>query len=722
MDRKGFGKGLAAVRDVVVALAVVLGAALVAALILVVDEGRSYRSIVLMLPVGTLLLCAAVAGVLALHYRSLPVVREKKEVKARSAALEKEIRPIQAKLDKAGAVRASINEEKHRAQKRIQAAYEEERQQRERQRATLGQRESAELAAALQRVQGQYMLAGLQAATVAKANLTGIGPKLKGELQAFGIRTAADVTAEEVARIPGFGPTRVAQVVAWREQAEWTLNARKPTRLSRDAEEGIRAKYRAQRAELEAQDARAEGVLRFELGRVEQDAAQRHAANDATEAQPREELKRLEPRRRQLDLELAAYEGITPWEYLASSVGGRRGGGGVRRSALNGLVVLMAVSLLFQGAAAVSTLGAMAVENRPTARPTEVVAEAATQVEGPATERADLGAGNLAATEVAPISDTPLPTETAAPTATWTPEPRATPTLRPVPTPTPWLGSPGADVVIAYNPGSGRLAAYGNPQMFLGTPDALWEPCCTGMAQLGAQGSVLLAFTDNVVVDGPGADLQVAGEPARDDFVLIELSADGAQWFAFSKQSEAPAPLDLGELGLEHAVYVRLTDLQPGTRTGAELDAVVALNSAPPLGPLPELTDGFARKAVALYEGPDTRMKTVATVAAGSAVTVVGPGNLGNWVKVMTTSGISGWCRSSELVLNVSVHSFAVVKAPPTPTRVVTRTPTPTPWEVRIAPTVRVCCKICTTGKACGNSCIAKWKTCHQPPGCACDG
>lgn len=34
----------------------------------------------------------------------------------------------------------------------------------------------------------------------------------------------------------------------------------------------------------------------------------------------------------------------------------------------------------------------------------------------------------------------------------------------------------------------------------------------------------------------------------------------------------------------------------------------------------------------------------------------------------------------------------------------------------------RACCKICRRGKACGNSCIARNKTCHQPPGCACNG
>ncbi len=32
------------------------------------------------------------------------------------------------------------------------------------------------------------------------------------------------------------------------------------------------------------------------------------------------------------------------------------------------------------------------------------------------------------------------------------------------------------------------------------------------------------------------------------------------------------------------------------------------------------------------------------------------------------------------------------------------------------------CCKICTVGKACGNSCISRDYQCHQPPGCACDG
>lgn len=32
------------------------------------------------------------------------------------------------------------------------------------------------------------------------------------------------------------------------------------------------------------------------------------------------------------------------------------------------------------------------------------------------------------------------------------------------------------------------------------------------------------------------------------------------------------------------------------------------------------------------------------------------------------------------------------------------------------------CCRVCSSGKACGNACINRNYTCHQPPGCACNG
>ena len=32
------------------------------------------------------------------------------------------------------------------------------------------------------------------------------------------------------------------------------------------------------------------------------------------------------------------------------------------------------------------------------------------------------------------------------------------------------------------------------------------------------------------------------------------------------------------------------------------------------------------------------------------------------------------------------------------------------------------CCRVCRTGKACGDSCISRDRTCRQPRGCACNG
>lgn len=32
------------------------------------------------------------------------------------------------------------------------------------------------------------------------------------------------------------------------------------------------------------------------------------------------------------------------------------------------------------------------------------------------------------------------------------------------------------------------------------------------------------------------------------------------------------------------------------------------------------------------------------------------------------------------------------------------------------------CCRVCQTGKACGDSCIERSKTCNKGPGCACNG
>jgi len=154
---------------------------------------------------------------------------------------------------------------------------------------------------------------------------------------------------------------------------------------------------------------------------------------------------------------------------------------------------------------------------------------------------------------------------------------------KPSPTFTLAPGSPGADQVIAYNPGLGQGEEYTSPEAALGAPDLVEEPCCSGMLQLGRGGSILLAFTDNAINDAAGLDFQVFGESARDDFIVVEVSPDGQVWHAYPKRDESPEPFDLAEVGLDQVVFVRITDVQPGTSTGAELDAVEAIHSGPPL-------------------------------------------------------------------------------------------------------------------------------------------
>ena len=50
-----------------------------------------------------------------------------------------------------------------------------------------------------------------------------------------------------------------------------------------------------------------------------------------------------------------------------------------------------------------------------------------------------------------------------------------------------------------------------------------------------------------------------------------------------------------------------------------------------------------------------------------------------------------------------------------------TETGAPPVCRVEEDGTARACCRVCTRGKACGNSCISASYTCRRGPGCACD-
>ncbi|MGL4609022.1 MAG: PEGA domain-containing protein [Trueperaceae bacterium] len=46
--------------------------------------------------------------------------------------------------------------------------------------------------------------------------------------------------------------------------------------------------------------------------------------------------------------------------------------------------------------------------------------------------------------------------------------------------------------------------------------------------------------------------------------------------------------------------------------------------------------------------------------------------------------------------------------------------PEPVPKSVQQIEPIRACCKYCSKGKPCGDTCISRSYTCHKGPGCAC--
>lgn len=85
-------------------------------------------------------------------------------------------------------------------------------------------------------------------------------------------------------------------------------------------------------------------------------------------------------------------------------------------------------------------------------------------------------------------------------------------------------------------------------------------------------------------------------------------------------------------------------------------------------------------------------------------------------------------CREkygNNVVVHIPVPSAAVVCNPPTDGQYAgtcgDMVPFTAPYEGADA-NGGECCRVCTSGKACGDSCIAADAACNQPAGCACDG
>ncbi len=182
-----------------------------------------------------------------------------------------------------------------------------------------------------------------------------------------------------------------------------------------------------------------------------------------------------------------------------------------------------------------------------------------------------------------------------------------------------------ADEVVSFTPGDG--AGFGQnyfPGNVLGPPDPdpnlnEFNPSTKPqeLLSLGAGGEIVLAFTDNVIVNGEGPDFTVFENVFLNAFddnkpfieaAFVSVSMDGENFLTFpadtatfegfagvtptldSSQPWTPEvsggdSFDLETLGLPFARFVKLTDLgtlkqEGGFNGDFDLDAVVAVNSS----------------------------------------------------------------------------------------------------------------------------------------------
>ncbi len=130
-----------------------------------------------------------------------------------------------------------------------------------------------------------------------------------------------------------------------------------------------------------------------------------------------------------------------------------------------------------------------------------------------------------------------------------------------------------------------------------------------------------------------------------------------------------------------------------------------------------------------MREGPGTDYAIVGAASAGDLFEIIGIDPATGWLQVTDTDGNACWISGNSKYTRVvgKLDGVPAIQAlPPSPT--LTATPT---RASRLAPIPTLpapssgstgCCKHCgSNSKACGNGCISLSKTCHQPPGCACD-
>jgi hypothetical protein len=205
------------------------------------------------------------------------------------------------------------------------------------------------------------------------------------------------------------------------------------------------------------------------------------------------------------------------------------------------------------------------------------------------------------------------------------------------------------------------------------------------------------------------------------------------------------------------------TTSAPESTATSESVATSESNTAPADTSLPTTAPSRPQAEIVISslnmrEGPGTDYAVVGAASAGDTFEIIGVDQATGWLQVADADGDACWISGNSKYTRVvgTLDDVPAIQAlPPTPTLTLTPTsiaetsptaalepPTDTPAPMptltsrpapapKLAPIPTIpapssgssgCCKHCgVNSKACGDSCISLSKTCHQPPGCACD-
>ncbi len=271
-------------------------------------------------------------------------------------------------------------------------------------------------------------------------------------------------------------------------------------------------------------------------------------------------------------------------------------------------------------------------------------------------------------------------------------------------------------------------------------PVAIQAVAATPISAPVAQKGIVNATALNVRA-GPGTEFEIIGQLVLNE--CIDVLGEQGGWLRVQQDTNPP-----GWCSQQYITLVDACPVAPQQAAAVEQPAAPAVAAVPPASvqpasvqPASYIGQPFAPNAMVikdtyLFECFGAGDNELRLATANTPVQVLGTGPFtppytelgsGPFLKNRIWDGQYAWIPAEAVGVDLAAQPVVSgicedfdridwsVVTPPTATTAASRaTDSPAP--------ARSCCKVCRSGKACGDTCIAANRTCRVGPGCACNG